>query len=262
MPSAHLSIQTGYQGPACTYLGSDSSGLQSIAMAAQVIRGGVASAMVAGGAFFPFQEVHLSWQQRRGLWTDRGEAGLRPYAANCDGSLPGEAGALVYLEERSAAEARGATILGEVIGSAQRFTPSGDEDPVGVRAETLRAALPGACPDWVAPSALGHAEMDRQEAEAYDQAFGAGLEAAGAVTLTPQVGFCGPAAAPLNLIGALLAARGEVVPHRTLVDAGAGCESLGAALGRHGKTGRDSVVLASSFSLDGVHSALALRVEA
>ena len=257
MPSSHLSIQTGFQGPACTYLGSDSSGLQALVMAAGAISSSLANGMVAGGAFFPFQEVHLSWQQTRGLWSDDGS--VRPYAADRRGTLPGEGSALFLLEEAAAAEARGATVWGEVIGHAHRFVTPGDPDEVSVRAETLRAALPEGAPDWIAPLGLGHRELDRMEALAYREAFGS-LGGTGAVTAVPQVGFSGPATAPINLAGALLAATGRTVPARVSVAGDADTQDLAATLGRAGRVGAGSIVLGSSFSLDGVHAAIAIRV--
>ena len=114
MPSSHLSIQLGYQGPACTYLGSDSSGMQAIAMAVGAILTGSADAMVAGGAFDPFQEVHLSWQQQRGLWS--GDQRVLPFGEGRTGTLPGEGSALLYLEELEHARSRGANIYAELIG--------------------------------------------------------------------------------------------------------------------------------------------------
>lgn len=257
MPSSHLSIQTGFQGPACTYLGSDSSGMQAIVMAAGAIRSRLAEGMVAGGAFCPFQEVHLAWQGQRGLWSDEGVA--KPYAADRDGTVPGEGSALLFLESRRAAEARGATILGTVLGWSQRVGVPGD-DELAIRVDTLKAALPDGTPDWIAPSGLGHPGLDRLEALAYRQAFG-DLSDAGAVTLVPQVGFSGPAAAPLNLTAALAAAGGAETA-RTDVAGDADTADLAAALGRSGKTGAGAVVLANSFSLDGIHAAIAIRLEA
>ena len=257
MPSSHLSIQTGFRGPACTYLGSDASGLQSIVMAAGAVRSELADAMLAGGAFCPFQEVHLWWQQQRGLWTSEGAA--KPFAADRSGTLPGEGSALLFLEERAAAEARGATILATVLGWAQRLGAPG-EDEIGVRADALKAALPVGEPDWIAPSGMGHTELDRLEALAYRQAFGA-LPNAGAVSVVGQVGFSGPAASPLNLVSALIAARGGAVARPT-VQGDADTADLAAALGRSGRTGPGAVVLGSCFSLDGVHAAIALRLEA
>ena len=257
MPSSHLSIQTGFQGPACTYLGSDASGLQALVMAAGAIRSELADAMMAGGAFFPFQEVHLWWQQQRGLWTAEGAA--KPFAADRSGTLPGEGSALLLLEERASAEARGAAIVGTVLGWAQRFGAPGEDD-ITVRADALRAALPEGEPDWIAPSGLGHPELDRLEALAYREAFGS-LPDAGAVSIVGQVGFSGPAASPLNLVAALVAARGGDV-HRPVVQGDADTADLAAALGRSGRTGAGAVVLGSCFSLDGVHAAIAIRLEA
>ncbi len=261
MPSSHLSIQTGFQGPACTYLGSDASGLQAMVMAIGAIRSGIADGMVAGGAFCPFQEVHLAWQGQRGLWSADGA--VRPYAAGRTGTLPGEGAGLLYFEEEAAAKARGATILAEVTGCAQRISTPGTDD-VDVRTDTLRAAAGSDAPDWLGVDGLGHGDLDRLEAEAYVEAFGAeGVGAAAAVTTVPQVGFAGPATGPLNLVAALLAARGDANPTRSDVDAGtdAACAALGGALGRTAtRTGAGTTVLGSTFSQDGVHAAIALKV--
>ncbi len=264
MPSSHLSIQTGFQGPACTYLGSDASGLQALGMAVQVIRRGQVTAMVAGGAFEPFQEVHLAWQSQRGLWNDSdlpADQRVRPYSTRA-GNLPGEAGAVFYLEERDAALARGATILAEVTGYGQRFvTPGGDPDGL-VRSDALKAATDGT-PDWIAPTALGRPDMDALEVAAYQDAFGDDLGGAAAAVATPWIGLAGPATAPLQLAVGILAARGELTPPRGLdVQAAPGCEAMGAALGRTGKTGDGTRVVASCFSIDGVHAALGVRIEA
>ncbi|MEE2830123.1 MAG: beta-ketoacyl synthase N-terminal-like domain-containing protein [Myxococcota bacterium] len=262
MPSSHLSIQAGAQGPTCTYLGSDSSGIQAITMAAGAISDGLADSMIAGGAFCPYQEVHLAWQFVRGLYSETGA--VQPYAEGRTGTVPGEGAGLLYLEEREQALARGATILAEVIGSGQRLSPKGAGEDVSMRADTLRAALPSGQPDWIGAGATGHGQLDQLEAEGYIEAFGEdGLAESGLVTITDQVGFSGPACSPMNLISALLAARGEVVPHRdTSLDADEGaCAALASAIGRSGKVGGGSVVLGSSFSLDGVHAAIAMRVE-
>ena len=261
MPSSHLSIQLGYQGPACTYLGSDSSGMQAIAMAVGAILSGNADTMVAGGAFDPFQEVHLSWQQQRGMWSS--DQRVLPYGEGRTGTLPGEGSALLMLEELETAKARGATILAEVLGFGQRFVTPGSQDEVEVRADALKAALPEGSPDWIGPAGLGHAHLDKLEAQAYAQAFGDDLAQAGVVSAVPQIGFTGPAAAPINLLGALLAALGMCAPRRVVqgwVDPE--CAALGGGLERSGRTGDGAVVVGSSFSLDGVHGALALRVGA
>ena len=263
MPSSHLSIQSGAQGPTCTYLGSDSSGLQAVQMAAGVISDGLADTMVAGGAFCPYQEVHLAWQHVRGLYGDSGT--VEPYGDGASGTVPGEGAALFFLEEREHALARGATIVAEYIGAAQRVAPaSGDED-LEIRVDTLRAALPDGAPDWIGPSAIGHPELDALEAEAYVQAFGAeAIGRSGLVSTTQQFGFAGPATSPLNLAAALLAACGEVEPHRAPpTTAGDGARGqLGEAMGRSGRVGPGSVVIGSSFSFDRVHSAVAFRIEA
>ena len=133
MPSSHLSIQSGAQGPTCTYLGSDSSGIQAIQMAAGAIEAGLADSMVAGGAFCPYQEVHLAWQYVRGLYGTTGT--VSPYADDASGTAPGEGAALLFLEEREHALSRGATIHAEVVGAAQRTAPEGSGEDLEKRVE-------------------------------------------------------------------------------------------------------------------------------
>jgi 3-oxoacyl-(acyl-carrier-protein) synthase len=262
MPSSHLSIQLAYQGPACTMLGSDTSGMQAIVQAVGTIRSGQANVMVAGGAFCPFQEVHLAWQHHRGLYADARGVDLtpRPFGVGASGTLPGEAAAVIVLESREHAEARGATILAEITGTAQRVLAPGEPDEIDVRAETLRLAAPdGAI--WLGPTALGQLELDRLEAAAYDAAFG-DLSGSAAVAVAPTLGFSGPAHGPTQLIAALLAASGELAPARTTVDAAPGCASLAGALGRTAATGPGTTAVASSFSLDGILAAVGVRIHA
>jgi 3-oxoacyl-[acyl-carrier-protein] synthase II len=227
------------------------------------IRSGQAEVMVAGGAFSPYQEVHLAWQTHRGLYADaRGDDAAipRPYAAGAAGTLPGEGGGLIVLESRTHAEARGATILAEVTGVAQRVLAPGEPDEIDVRAETLRLAAPdGAI--WLGPTALGQEHLDRLECAAYELAFGDALGDAAAVAVTPAIGFSGPAHGPTQLIAALLAASGHLTPPRQDVPAAEGCASLAAALGRAAASGPGTTAVGSSFSLDGIHAAVGLRIE-
>ncbi len=264
MPSSHLSIQTGFQGPACTYLGSDASGLQALGMAVQVIRRGGVTAMIAGGAFEPFQEVHLAWQSQRGLWSNSDlppEERVRPYSTRA-GTLPAEGGAVFYLEERDAALARGATILAEVTGYGQRFVTPGLDPDGSVRSDALKATGV-ASPDWIAPTGLGRPDMDALEVKAFQDAYGDDLGGAAALLATPWIGFSGPATAPLQLAAGILAARGELTPQRGVRGEPApGCEAMATALTRSGRTGAGATLVASCFSLDGVHAAVGVRVEA
>lgn len=239
MPSAHLSIQTGYQGPACTYLGSDTSGLQAVVLAVGAIRSGLARVMLAGGAFCPFQEVHLLWQAQRGMW---GEPA--PFRGGT-GALPGEGAAMICLEERDHALARGATILAEVTGVAHAI-----DGAVDGRRTVLEAVAPDRV-DWAAPTATSVPELDAAEESAWRELVGG---APATVECASRVGFLGPATAPLNLVAGLLAARGDVAPARSDGDG-----FLGAGLARSARTGDGATVVATGYSLDGVHAAVALR---
>ena len=128
-----------------------------------------------------------------------------------------------------------------------------------------KAFIAEGAPDWIGPSAIGHSELDRLEAEAYVEAFGTeAMGRAGLVSTTQQIGFAGPATSPLNLAAALLSASGEIQPHRAApTTSGEGArEQLAAAMGRGGRVGAGSIVIGSSFSFDRVHAAVVFRIEA
>jgi hypothetical protein len=151
------------------------------------------------------------------------------------------------------------------MGAAQRTAPAGGTEDLEMRVDVLRSALPETTPDWIGPSAVGHPALDQLEAAAYVAAFGKeALSKTGLVSITQQVGFSGPATAPLNLVSALLSASGEASPKRTSppVSQDPDRGTLAAAMGRAGKVGAGSVVVGSSFSYDQVHAAVALRIEA
>jgi hypothetical protein len=68
----------------------------------------------------------------------------------------------------------------------------------------------------------------------------------------------GPASGPAQLVAALLAARGDLCCS-PLSDVAADCSTLGTAVGRRAGAGAGATIVASTFSFDGVHAAVALR---
>lgn len=103
---------------------------------------------------------------------------LKPFDAGRTGSLNGEGAAALLLERRDHAEARGANILGRLIGYGSTFEPRTAE---GFRGTAIRAAIRLALTDaGLAPEQIGHVNangvsttvMDRLEAGAIRDVLG------------------------------------------------------------------------------------------
>ena len=124
---AHLDIAHDARGPNNTIHHGEVSSLLAVIEATRVIERGWADAMIAGGAssqMHPTDWVRHCLSGR--LSTRQGDPAsvMRPFDADRDGEAWGEGGAAFVLETRQHAEARGATILARVIGSATTFEPS------------------------------------------------------------------------------------------------------------------------------------------
>ncbi len=102
MASAHVSIQLEARGPNTTVMTGWAAGLSAIIEGAAWIAEGSAVAVLAGGADSAVHPFAFAAFEQAGLF-----AGPSPL-------VPAEGAAVVLLEEREAALARGARILGEV----------------------------------------------------------------------------------------------------------------------------------------------------
>jgi 3-oxoacyl-(acyl-carrier-protein) synthase len=217
--------------------------------------------MLAAGAWHPFGEMYLGYLRRRGF--SAAQAGdptvaTRPFDRDRQGFVPAEAGAAFLLERLDVAQARGATILAEVVGGATRFAVPGSGDDA--RGATLAAALPADLPvDALALTGAGHPELDRLEGQAWTAQLGP--ERAGAIPwISPSAntGFSGSAAAPLATVTGLLAMEsGHLPPAINLERPDPAC---GPVPSRPATIPVEIGVLGvSAFSPEGTHAALALR---
>ncbi len=114
--AASVSMRYGFQGPCETTVTACAAGTQSIGNAARLIALGYADAVISGGS-----EAALSPVARQGFinMTATSRAGLsRPFDAGRDGFLHAEGCGILVLEALEVAEARGATPIAEILGSA------------------------------------------------------------------------------------------------------------------------------------------------
>ncbi|HVP70171.1 MAG TPA: beta-ketoacyl synthase N-terminal-like domain-containing protein, partial [Gemmatimonadaceae bacterium] len=117
--SCNVAIEFGVQGPNSTNAMSCASGTIAIGDAFRQIRDGYADVMLAGGAEAPLWPLcYGAFALIRAMSTrnDAPSSASRPFDRDRDGFVMGEGAAVLVLEERERAVARGARIYGEICG--------------------------------------------------------------------------------------------------------------------------------------------------
>jgi 3-oxoacyl-[acyl-carrier-protein] synthase II len=115
-PAASVSMRHGWQGPCQTVSTACAAGTHALVDAAMWIASGRCDAVLAGGAEAAMTPVSMAGFANMKAMSGRGVSS--PFSADRDGFVIAEGAAVLVLEEWSAAEARGATILAEVLGGA------------------------------------------------------------------------------------------------------------------------------------------------
>lgn len=250
------------------FAGTAEAGLHAIGRGYRAVRRGEADVAIAGGGDAPVNWWNMSKIDSLGILTRRNELGAgacRPYEADRDGTVMGEGGAFLVLEELEAARARGATVYAEVAGygatadTGHYVTP----DPEGratVRAigATLHEAGANAADvDYVAAHGNGTRLGDAGEAAALRTALGADGFAASSVK--PATGHLVAAAGALNAAVATLAiARQALPPTLNLDTVDPACAGVD-WVAREARETRVGLALALALGLEGQVVALAMR---
>jgi 3-oxoacyl-[acyl-carrier-protein] synthase II len=157
MGAARLSIELGTKGPLSSPCTACAASTMAIGDALDAIRLGRADVMLAGGGEAPITRVGISgFSALRALSgrNDDPEHASRPFDADRDGFVMGEAGAVLVLEGLEHATRRGARIYAELVGygvssDAQHLT---EPDPTGesqARAMLMAFADSGISPDAI-----------------------------------------------------------------------------------------------------------------
>src|SRR5262249_26519496 len=124
-PASSISIKFGLTGPLITMDAACASSAHAIGYAFSLIRFGLTSMVLTGGADSSFCGSLLhAWSMLRALseQNDNPARACRPFSLDRDGMVLGEGAGILILESEQSALARGATILAELKG----YGASGD----------------------------------------------------------------------------------------------------------------------------------------
>jgi 3-oxoacyl-[acyl-carrier-protein] synthase II len=266
--AANVAIDLGIRGPAVGNANSCASGAMAIGQAFQAVRDGVVDAALAGGAEAPLAPLTFgAFAMIRVLSTrnDDPATASRPFDAERDGFVMGEGAAVLALEAWDAAVARGAEIIGEVLGfgasaDAHHLTaplPSGEAAAAAVTTALQDAGLEPDDIGYVNAHASSTPLNEAAEARALHLALG---EHAGGVPVSGTKGLYGHA---LGASGAIEAAITLLALCHGLLPGTCNLRvqdpELDLSVLRDPLHARPAAALSTSFGFGGLNAALVFR---
>jgi 3-oxoacyl-[acyl-carrier-protein] synthase II len=177
--AAAVSMKHGLRGQSFGVVSACSGGAHAIGSALRMIQYGDADAVVTGGSEAALTAFGLASFVSMQALSPTGIS--RPFDARRDGFVMGEGAGILVLEEESVAQARGATILGEVAGfgstsDAYHLTapePSGGPAARAIELALADAGLESTAIDYVNAHGTSTQLNDAAETAALKCAFGA-----------------------------------------------------------------------------------------
>jgi len=269
MLACHVTIVHGCEGPSNNITCGDASGHLCIGESARWIARGEADVVIAGGAEsklnpMGFLRQHLLDRVVKG-GNDRPAEACRPFDTDHAGTVVGEGGGLVILEDLDRAKARSAKIYAELAGSGSACDPGGIEvtkPNVGGMELAVRKAVEQA---GITPRDIGvlvaHGTgvpgEDRLEARAWREALGDIAEKTPAFAMTGAVGSLFAGAGGVELAAAAMALDTQTVP--PTANFAAADDACPMGLSRERRDGRISYALTAAFGIGGQSAACVLK---
>jgi 3-oxoacyl-[acyl-carrier-protein] synthase II len=216
--AAAVAMQHGLHGHCYGVVSACAAGAHALGDASRIIRAGDADAVVSGGAEAAISGVATA---AFGAMEATSPTGIsRPFDARRDGFVIGEGAGILVLEEKEAAEARGATILGELLGygatcDAFHLTAPQPEGTEAARAISLAIADAGlSAPDIDYVNAHGTSTPlnDRSETVALKAALGERAADIPVSSTKSAIGHLLGAAGAVEAIATVEALRRRVAP--------------------------------------------------
>ena len=213
-----LAMRHGVRGPVFGVMSACASGAHAIGEAASMIESGQARAVIAGGAeatLTPLAKAAFAAMDATS------EAGIsRPFDARRDGFVMGEGAGVLVLEDAELAQARGAQIIGELLGyaatsDAHHLTapdPSGSSAALAITRALEHAGVTPEELDYVNAHGTSTPLNDRSETEALKLALGERAQQIPVSSTKSAIGHLLGAAGAVEAVATLLALNERVAP--------------------------------------------------
>src|SRR6187397_1240956 len=223
MAACQVSIQNGLRGPVVASVAACASGVQAFIEAQRMIEHGDADVVIAGGTESAILPVAFAALANMGALSKRNDdpaAASRPFDADRDGFVFGEASAVLVVESAQHAEGRGANVLAEIGGGAltgDAFHISAPDPSAYSSGRAMEKALrdAGVEPEQV-QLVVAHGTStplnDATESKAIRAAFGAHADRLAVTSNKSMLGHTLGAAGAMSGLAAVLAIRDGVIP--------------------------------------------------
>jgi len=258
---SHVTMAHGITGPSFAVTSACATANHAIGLGFHMVRSGTAACAVVGGtdALVNFGNLK-AWEALRVVARDT----CRPFAKDRTGMVVGEGAGVFVLESWEAAEARGATILAEMIGfgmsadAGDIVMPSVDGAARSIRACLRDAGIGLDEVDHINAHGTATTANDVTEARAIRAVFG---DRTGSIPVTSTKSFTGHAlgaAGGLELVAAIQTVReGYIAPTLNVTELDPECP-LDVVLGGP-RIQPVQTVLSNSFAFGGLNAVLAIR---
>ena len=221
--SAQISMQFDLRGPSLTHVSACASSAHSLGECAALIRRGQADVMVSGGAeaaVLPLPIGAFATMHAMSRRNDDPERASRPFDKDRDGFVLSEGAAVLLLEERERALARGVRLYGEIVGygataDAYHITSPSPEGEGNARAMRMALAEAGMKPsdiDYINAHGTSTQPNDREETAAIKHVFGEHAYKLMVSSTKSMTGHLLGAAGALEAMACLLAMRDGCIP--------------------------------------------------
>lgn len=259
--ASHISMRYGIQGPTYTISTACSSSAHAIGQAFWLVRSGIAPMAIAGGSEAPiFLGGLKAWEAMRVVSKDT----CRPFSADRTGLILGEGAAMLVLEPLDTALARGATILGEIVGFGMTSDAAHITQPApDGAARAMTDAMADGC---LAPEQIGYVNAhgtatlanDRSETAAIRAAFGRLAEKLAVSSTKSMHGHALGAAGALEAAASILTLRhGILPPTANFNSADPECDLD--VIPNVARTAQVEACLSNSFAFGGLNAVLAFK---
>jgi act minimal PKS ketosynthase (KS/KS alpha) len=221
--AAEVAWVAGAEGPVAVISTGCTSGIESVAHAARLIREGSADVMIAGATDAPVTPITVACFDAIKATSPRNDDPLhacRPFDLNRNGFVLGEGSAVLVLEELERARARGAHIYAELAGfgvraNAHHMTGLRSEGHEMAAAITSALAMAGRLPedvDYVNAHGSGTKQNDRHETDAFKRSLGSHAYRTPVSSIKSMIGHSLGAIGAIEIAACALALEYGVVP--------------------------------------------------
>jgi 3-oxoacyl-[acyl-carrier-protein] synthase II len=219
----HIADRFGTKGSPISLSTACSSGATAIQLGVEAIRRGETQAALCigtDGSVHPESLIRFSLLSALSTQNDPPEGAAKPFAKNRDGFVMGEGAAALVLEDAEAARARGATILGYVLGCGEkgdgfhrtRSSPDGAPIIAAIREAIEDAGLTPDDIDYINAHGTGTPENDKMESLGCMAVLGERMKTVPISSNKSMIGHTLTAAGAVEAVFSLMTIRNGRIP--------------------------------------------------